>query len=139
MVRICNQSRLKKPDRRGLRRLAQRVLEEYGRGRSDVTITLLEPEAITDLNRRYLNHNRPTDVIAFNLGAAPNGKALGDIYICPAVAAQNAGRFGCTLEEELARLVVHGVLHFLGFDDATPQQKEEMHRLEDKYLEKYAP
>ena len=84
------------------------------------------------LNREFLAHNGPTDVIAFALGRATARSrrdqsrspqrasqalpVIGDIYICQAVAARNARKVGIPLRQELARLVVHGTLHVLGYE-----------------------
>jgi rRNA maturation RNase YbeY len=69
------------------------------------------------LNRRHLGHRGSTDVISFSLARdLPNAPILGDIYIAPDVARSNAQAHGVSVREELTRLVVHGVLHVLGFD-----------------------
>ena len=84
-----------------------------------VSIALVSPRHIARLNKQHLGHAGPTDVISFSL-SSPNGTArravVGDIYIAPAVARANATRFGGRIREELARLVVHGTLHVLGYD-----------------------
>lgn len=75
--------------------------------------------AMTRLNARHLGHRRATDVIAFGfVRRTPGDPVVGDIYICPAVAAGHARRLGAGVREELARLVVHGTLHVLGYDHA---------------------
>ena len=84
-----------------------------------VSITLVSPTTITQINRRHLSHRGPTDVISFALGPTPGGArnvVVGDIYIAPDVARENAQRFGSGVREEIARLVVHGTLHVLGHD-----------------------
>jgi len=84
-----------------------------------VSIALVSPAEIAKLNRRHLGHAGPTDVISFSLGGptGPQRRAIvGDIYIAPAVARENAARFGGGVRAELARLVVHGTLHVLGYD-----------------------
>jgi probable rRNA maturation factor len=80
-----------------------------------VSVTFLTPRAIAALNRRHLGHRGPTDVISFGMRDA-DGPVVGDIYIAPAVARENARRHGVSVREELARLVVHGTLHVLGWD-----------------------
>lgn len=139
MVRTFNNSPIKSIDRRALRRLAHAVLRAHVAGRCDVTITFVAQEEIIALNRTYLGKDSSTDVISFNLGHGPDNARIGDIYICPEVARNNAATYRCTLAAELARLVVHGVLHFAGFDDATAVQKHQMRELEEFYLAKYPP
>lgn len=82
-----------------------------------VSITFVGPAAISELNRRYLGHRGATDVISFGLDRpGKHGAVIGDIYICPQVARENAKRGGVSMGEEMLRLVVHGVLHVLGHD-----------------------
>ncbi len=79
----------------------------------EISLTLLGDAAIADLNRRYLRHEGPTDVIAFALygeGEAP----VGDVYVGYEQAVRQAAENGVPLEQELARLAVHGTLHVLG-------------------------
>ncbi len=80
-----------------------------------LSITLLTPARMASLNRRHLGHAGATDVISFGF-RDPSGAVIGDVYVCPAVAAANARAFGSGVREELLRLVVHGTLHALGHD-----------------------
>jgi probable rRNA maturation factor len=85
-----------------------------------LSITFVGRAAISELNRRYLKHHGPTDVISFGLErAGKRGAVVGDIYICPEVARDNATRQGIPVGEEVLRLVVHGTLHVLGHDHPT--------------------
>ena len=82
-----------------------------------LSITLVGRAAISRLNRRYLGHHGPTDVISFGLGrVGKRGAVIGDIYICADVARENARLQGISGGEEVLRLVVHGTLHVLGYD-----------------------
>ena len=82
-----------------------------------LSITFVGRAAMSELNRRYLGHRGPTDVISFGLGRqGRRGPVVGDIYICPEIARSNAVRQGVSSQEELLRLVVHGTLHTLGYD-----------------------
>jgi probable rRNA maturation factor len=97
-----------------LRRAVLHTATEEGRTTGAVSVTLLDDAAIRDLNRRYLDRDRPTDVIAFSLG---DGDALlGDVYVGLDQARRQAADEGVPLEEELVRLAVHGTLHVLGHD-----------------------
>lgn len=79
----------------------------------EVSVTLLDDEAIRDLNHRYLGKDVPTDVISFSLGEET---VLGDVYLGVDQARRQAEEHGVPLEEELVRLAVHGALHVLGHD-----------------------
>lgn len=91
------------------------VLRAERAPRTLLSVTFVDRRRIAGLNRRHLGHAGSTDVISFGFRDA-DGAVLGDIYICPEVAADNARRFGRPVREELLRLVVHGTLHVVGHD-----------------------
>lgn len=89
---------------------------------ADISLTLLGDDAIADMNRRYLGHDGPTDVISFALyeeGEVP----VGDVYVGYEQALRQAGENGVALEEELVRLAVHGTLHVLGEDHPEGEER----------------
>jgi len=92
---------------------------------SEVSIAVVDDDEITTLNRRYRRRNRPTDVLAFPQGP---GGLLGDVVVSAERAQTQAPRYGHTTERELMLLVIHGVLHLLGYDDTTPRQAARMRR-----------
>ena len=81
---------------------------------AEVSVTLLGDEEIRVMNVTYLDRDRPTDVIAFSLGAP--GEVLGDVYLGFEQAARQAEELGESFETELLRLAIHGTLHVLGHD-----------------------
>ena len=82
-----------------------------------ISVAFVGSEMMARLNRQFLSRDGPTDVISFGLTRHRDAlPAVGDIYICPRVAERNAKSVGIPLAEELARLVVHGTLHVLGYD-----------------------
>jgi probable rRNA maturation factor len=90
-----------------------------------ISITFVDRRAIGRLNREHLGHAGPTDVIAFGFTrATPNDPVVGDIYICPEVAGEHAKSRGSGVRDEIARLVVHGVLHVLGYDHPDDEGRE---------------
>ena len=102
-----------------------------------VDVVVVDDATIHDLNRRFLDHDEPTDVITFALDGDsadagdggfvnPGPRALGEIYISCERAAAQCAEWGNTPEGEVRFLAVHGVLHLLGWDDATPQERERM-------------
>ena len=93
-----------------------------------VSVAFVGTTAISGINREYLGHSGPTDVISFGMGReTKGGPAVGDIYICVDVARRNAARHGVSLRDELARLVVHGTLHVAGHEH--PDDDSRMHSL----------
>ena len=103
---------------------ARAVLRAERATKAKVSITFVTNRRIAALNRRHLGHRGSTDVISFALAPdLPNAPIVGDVYIAPDVARRNAEANGVSLQEELTRLVVHGVLHVLGFDHPDGQDR----------------
>lgn len=96
--------------------LARAVLEAEGVRDAAISIAFVRPSAIAAINRKHLGHEGPTDVISFPLAAAGGAPLGGDVYIAPDVAARNALVHGVGVREEIARLVVHSMLHVLGYE-----------------------
>ena len=104
--------------------IARRVLASEGVDEAVISVTFLSARAIGTLNRKHLGHRGATDVIAFGFTEAARGApVIGDIYIAPDVARENARRHRASVREELARLVVHGVLHVLGYEHADDESR----------------
>lgn len=102
---------------------------------AEFSLTLLDDVAIAQLNQRFLAHEGPTDVISFGLfegGEAP----VGDIYIGYEQALRQAAENGVPVDEELARLAVHGTLHVLGYEhpDGDDRVDTEMWRLQERIV-----
>ncbi|HWC72741.1 MAG TPA: rRNA maturation RNase YbeY [Gemmatimonadales bacterium] len=123
-----------------LGRVAQRVLAwERAPANSHVDITLLSPLRMRRLNARATGRRGLTDVIAYPL-PQPDGRMLGDVYICPEAAAREAKNGvvggGGGLDEELVRLAVHGTLHVLGYDhpEGSGRTRSAMWRRQERYV-----
>jgi probable rRNA maturation factor len=140
-------------------RLAGAVLAAEGvRGHAELSLLFVRTEDIAALNREFLGHEGPTDVLAFPIdgelvevedGPEPRRRGpdrppadpgelpllLGDVVVCPEVAAQQAGEHAGTVDDELALLVVHGVLHVLGHDHAEPDETARMRAREVELLQ----
>ncbi|WP_370326818.1 rRNA maturation RNase YbeY [Euzebya sp.] len=123
-----------------LRRLAQHVCADRGvPDAMEVSVLCVDAEAITALNRTHMGSDRPTDVLAFPLDqpgeTTPGDVAiLGDVVLCPAVAAAQAPEHGKTAQAEMDLLVVHGLLHLLGHDHAEEGERAHMFGLTDDLL-----
>jgi probable rRNA maturation factor len=130
-------------------RLAQLVLhEERVAAEMELSVIFVDVATIVDLNERYLDGIGPTDVLAFPLDEAPPPGpgapddlevplVLGDVVVCPEVARTQAEAGGRSFDEELALLVVHGVLHLLGYDHAEPDDEAAMQRREAEILDRW--
>ncbi|MBK5189233.1 MAG: rRNA maturation RNase YbeY [Gemmatimonadaceae bacterium] len=102
-----------------------------------LSITFVSNAAIARLNARHLGHRGSTDVISFGFaGTGKRSPVVGDIYIAPAVARANAIANGAPIREELARLVVHGTLHVLGYDhpEAEARTRSPMWKRQERLL-----
>jgi probable rRNA maturation factor len=118
-------------------RVAKRVLAwERAPAGSHVDITLVSAATMHRVNRRATGRRGLTDVIAYAL-PQPDGTLLGDVYICPAMAARAAAN-GAGLQEELVRLAVHGALHVLGYDhpEGAGRTRSRMWRLQERYVKR---
>lgn len=140
-------------------RLAVEVLQAEGvRGNAEMNLHFVEADAIAALNDEFLGHTGPTDVLAFPLdmsqgpepGRQPDGSdsgpgrvlediplLVGDVVICPAVAAANAAANACSYDDELAVLVVHGILHLVGHDHDLDEEAEVMFNRQRQLIEEF--
>ena len=101
------------------------------RARGTLAITFIDARRMRALNRRFLRHDRTTDVLSFRYDGEP---IVGDIVISPSAAGRYARRHGLSYTEELSRYVVHGLLHWLGHEDRTAAQQRNMRAMEDRLL-----
>jgi probable rRNA maturation factor len=123
--------------------LANAVLQTEGRA-GELTLTFVDRDEIAALNAEHMGKAGPTDVLSFPLdsigdtaGAMPGPMLLGDVVVCPAVAGEAAPTHAGTLDDELALLVVHGILHVLGHDHSEPQETRRMRERELALLEQH--
>jgi probable rRNA maturation factor len=136
--------------------LSRNVLSARGvKGETEVSLLFVDEDAIAALNEQFLGKSGPTDVLSFpiedepgptgrspDLGGSGPGTSpeegtltlLGDVVICPAVAARNAVEHEVSLDDEVALLVVHGLLHLLGMDHEDDAEAERMEALEQELL-----
>ncbi len=118
--------------------LRRAVLKTVGQHRK-VTLAILGPSEMARLNRRFLRHRGPTDVLAFPAGPGDPSKLLGEVAVCPAVARREAKARGIDWREELARYVIHGCLHLLGYDDHAPAKRARMWKRQERILASLKP
>lgn len=123
--------------------LARYVLDElHVHPQSELAILFVDSETMTDLNGRWMDEAGPTDVLSFPMDELRPGRPgdpspsglLGDVVLCPEVAAKQARAAGHSTSEELLLLTTHGILHLLGFDHAEPEEEKEMFALQRRLL-----
>ena len=100
----------------------RRTAKAEGHRTGDITVVFCSDTALLEINRRYLSHDYYTDIITFDYTDTEKKIISGDLMI------------SVPFENELARVIIHGVLHLLGYGDKTPEEEAHMHALEDKYL-----
>lgn len=119
----------------------QHVIERVLRGEkwhkkpiesASVNVILVDDVRIHAMNKEFLQHDYPTDIITFPL---EENEIDGELYISLDTAARQADEYGVSLTNELMRLAAHGTLHLIGYDDATDEERKEMSRLEDFYIQ----
>jgi len=117
-VEIIGRSRVRKISRRRLKRSARRILKILGQGRAELSLALVDNREMQKLNARYRDKDEPTDVLAFPAGKAllPGMQVLGDVVISVEKAEEQARKRRKTLGQEIRTLLIHGVLHLLGYD-----------------------
>ena len=112
---------------------------------AELSILLVDIPAMTELHVKWMDEPGPTDVMSFPMDeldtarrpdeVGPGPALLGDVVLCPAVAADQAAQAGHSLNDELHLLTVHGCLHLLGYDHAEPAEEREMFRLQNELLD----
>jgi len=126
--------------------VARHALDEMGvNPLAELSVLLVDSDYMAELNHRWMGADGPTDVLAFPMdegsvdhgpseGPAGEPALLGDIVLCPEVAAKQAAGVGHSTADELHLLTVHGVLHLLGYDHAEPEEEREMFALQARLL-----
>ncbi len=145
-VEINNESGLE-ADSTGLLRLADFALERLRiHPQAELSIVLVDEDTMSAYHEKYMDEPGPTDVLSFPMDELrppaededPPEGLLGDIVLCPAVTARQAAEHGRTPDAEAEDLLVHGLLHLLGYDHATAEERIEMFALKDELLEDWA-
>lgn len=113
-------------------RAAEWVVSRHGwKHGGYINVILVDNKKVVELNTYYLQKSEPTDVLAFNLSEDENSRLEGEIYISLDRTVEQAKEYKATFEQELIRLVAHGVLHLLGYRDDSPEGKSAMNAHEE--------
>lgn len=120
------------PHPQKIRKWILETIECEGKKSGEVNFIFCEDAYLLQMNQLYLNHNTLTDIITFDYSAKT--KISGDIFISIERVQENAKKFKVDFEQELHRVMIHGVLHLIGFQDKTTIQKTKMRKKENEYL-----
>lgn len=128
-------------DENALRTLCEKLLGDfYETDLPELAFSIVTTEEIRDLNRQFRNVDEATDILSFPAGSEIDPETgveyLGDLLVCLDRAETQASEAGHSLQDEVSLLLIHGLLHLLGYDHATPKEKAEMWSLQDEYIQK---
>jgi probable rRNA maturation factor len=128
--------------------VARHVLDSLSINRmAELSILVVDTEAMSTLHKQWMDLDGPTDVMAFPMDtledkpgkeAEPGPALLGDVILCPQVAAKQAEAAGHTTDAELFLLTTHGILHLLGYDHGEPDEERQMFELQTKLVTEWA-
>jgi probable rRNA maturation factor len=116
-----------------LTRAAEAILRDAGIEQAQLSIAIVDDATIHALNRQFLAHDYPTDVLSFALEQGP-GSLEGEVVASAETAVRSAADFGWEPQDELLLYVIHGALHLVGHDDATDEDRRAMRAAEGRYL-----
>lgn len=120
------------PQKRLLKKWIQHVIEYHKFEVGDINYIFTDVDQILEINNQYLNHNYPTDIITFPLSELPIISA--DIYICIPVVKENAQQYNQSFVNELHRVLIHGILHLIGYNDSSDEEQKIMRQQEDYWI-----
>lgn len=132
-IEISNQQTSVEFDAQRMHRAAEAILGDAGITDAQLSIALVDDATIHELNRRFLQHDYPTDVLSFVLERDAT-RLEGEVIASAQTAQRTAAQYDWSADDELLLYVIHGTLHLVGRDDATPADQAAMRRDEGRYL-----
>ncbi|MDY7010287.1 MAG: rRNA maturation RNase YbeY [Planctomycetota bacterium] len=136
-VTVSNRQKTLDVSESRLRRLVEFVSASERRDIESVDVAIVDADEIESVNRRYLNHPGPTDVLSFDLSDEGARAISAQIIVCSEVATTEAPHHGLSAEDELTLYVIHGLLHLVGYDDAEKEQAERMMTRQEQILAEF--
>ena len=135
-INIESDPKFKKPNDSVIFSLISYVMEQQEISDADLLFIFGDDKLLNHLKKQFFNKDHFTDVIAFRLNDYNQGNIEGEVYISLTRAKNNAKKFNEPYSKEIARLVIHGSLHLLGYEDSSKKDKERMTKKEDIFLAK---
>jgi probable rRNA maturation factor len=134
-IEIADEQSAHKFDHSRLKKAVHSVLQDAGIRSAEISIAIVDDARMHALNRQYLNHDYPTDVLSFVLEHDAAARSLeGEVIVSADYAARERARYGWTIDDELLLYVIHGCLHLVGHDDQTPEGQAAMRAAEAKHM-----
>lgn len=125
-----------KVDIKKLRNVIKIICADLGITINSLEFNFITSESMVEVNKKYLQHNYETDIITFDYSLEKNNLD-GEIFISVQNAAENSKKYKVTVDNEMLRLLIHGILHLIGYDDKTISKRRRMKQEEDKLVKKY--
>ncbi len=132
-IELANEQEQLRVDAERLRRAAAAILHDAGVEDGSLSIAVVDDATIHVLNRKYLDHDQPTDVLSFVL-EQEGSRLEGEVIVSAETAVRTAGHLDWTADDELLLYVVHGTLHLVGHDDLQDEPRRRMRAAERQYL-----
>ncbi len=132
---FVDQVRSLKLKRNRIAALVRQIVRDEGKTADSISVVLVGDQYLLELNKKFLNHRYKTDVISFELSGTKTIE--GEVYISVDRASVQARRYKVSAEREIVRLLIHGVLHLTGWEDATRSEKLRMRRRENEFIERF--
>tara|TARA_B100001250_G_scaffold364114_1_gene343907 strand:+ start:3479 stop:3916 length:438 start_codon:yes stop_codon:yes gene_type:complete len=133
-VQIEIDSKIVDPKINQISRLVSEVMKSESRADAEIQLIFTNDNVLSDLKKKYFNQDHFTDVIAFRLNDYNENKVEGEVYISVPQVEKNAKKYDQSFDKELARIIIHGSLHLLDYKDGLPDEKLQMTKKEDHYL-----
>lgn len=136
VVAVANEQERHPVDANRLKKAVREIVTEAGYRAGEISIAVVDDEQMHLLNRKYLDHDYPTDVLSFVL-EDEEARLEGEVIVSADYAAREAAQYGWSAADELLLYVIHGTLHLVGHDDLTLDAKREMRAAEREQLAKF--
>jgi probable rRNA maturation factor len=137
MLQFQYQTAFKLKEIRRIKKLINTISEEEAKVIESLSIVFTTDDYLLELNQKYLSHNYYTDIITFDYGSTSSVRLNGELYISIDRARDNAKEFKDSVQNELRRLIIHGILHLVGYKDKTAEEKSIMTNKENYFLSKF--
>jgi probable rRNA maturation factor len=125
------------PERIRLRSFLERLINKHQKSIAEINIYFCTNQKILKINKKHLKHNYYTDIITFDFSPNDRSPIISDIFISVDMVRINAGLFQTSFVQELHRVIFHGFLHLVGYNDKSPDEKIQMRKKESFLLKKY--